>query len=50
MRQLLKNVGVLDLPKGKAPTRAGSVKPSAKPATQSGKPAAKGNGAKRPAR
>lgn len=32
--------------KGKAPTRAGS----AKPATQGGKPAAKGNGAKRPAR
>ncbi len=36
--------------KGKAPTRAGSVKPGAKPATQGGKPAAKGNGAKRPAR
>lgn len=32
--------------KGKAPTRAGS----AKPAAQGGKPAAKGNGAKRPAR
>ncbi|MFQ2659876.1 YgiQ family radical SAM protein [Aeromonas caviae] len=32
--------------KGKAPTRAGS----AKPAVQGGKPAAKGNGAKRPAR
>ncbi|WP_421143109.1 YgiQ family radical SAM protein [Aeromonas dhakensis] len=32
--------------KGKAPTRAGS----AKPATQGGKPVAKGNGAKRPAR
>ncbi|MGL5390341.1 MAG: DUF3362 domain-containing protein, partial [Shewanella sp.] len=36
--------------KGKAPTRAGSVKPGAKPAAQGGKPAAKGNGAKRPAR
>ncbi|HDX8378981.1 TPA: YgiQ family radical SAM protein [Aeromonas salmonicida] len=36
--------------KGKASTRAGSAKPSAKPATQGGKPAAKGNGAKRPAR
>lgn len=32
--------------KGKTPTRAGS----AKPATQGGKPAAKGNGAKRPTR
>ncbi|GAJ50722.1 YgiQ family radical SAM protein [Aeromonas salmonicida] len=32
--------------KGKTPTRAGS----AKPATQGGKPATKGNGAKRPAR
>ncbi|MGE6268983.1 YgiQ family radical SAM protein [Aeromonas media] len=36
--------------KGKAPTRAGSAKPGAKPVAQSGKPAAKGNGAKRPAR
>lgn len=36
--------------KGKAPTRAGSAKPGAKPATQGGKSAAKGNGAKRPAR
>ncbi|MFM5413930.1 YgiQ family radical SAM protein [Aeromonas dhakensis] len=36
--------------KGKAPTRAGSAKPGTKPATQGGKPAAKGNGAKRPAR
>ncbi|MGL6240672.1 YgiQ family radical SAM protein [Aeromonas dhakensis] len=36
--------------KGKAPTRAGSAKPCAKPAIQGGKPAAKGNGAKRPAR
>ncbi|MGL5813823.1 MAG: YgiQ family radical SAM protein [Aeromonas sp.] len=36
--------------KGKAPTRAGSAKPGANPATQGGKPAAKGNGAKRPAR
>ncbi|WP_394294562.1 YgiQ family radical SAM protein [Aeromonas rivipollensis] len=36
--------------KGKAPTRAGSVKPGAKPAVQGGKPATKGNGAKRPAR
>ncbi|MBL0433843.1 YgiQ family radical SAM protein [Aeromonas hydrophila] len=36
--------------KGKAPTRVGSAKPGAKPATQGGKPAAKGNGAKRPAR
>ncbi|MGL6509749.1 YgiQ family radical SAM protein [Aeromonas hydrophila] len=36
--------------KGKAPTRAGSAKPSAKSATQGGKPVAKGNGAKRPAR
>ncbi|WP_429145482.1 YgiQ family radical SAM protein [Aeromonas rivipollensis] len=36
--------------KGKAPTRAGSVKPGAKPAVQGGKPAAKGNSAKRPAR
>ncbi|MGL6321492.1 hypothetical protein, partial [Aeromonas hydrophila] len=29
---------------------AGSAKPGAKSATQGGKPAAKGNGAKRPAR
>ncbi|MFM5557949.1 YgiQ family radical SAM protein [Aeromonas rivipollensis] len=36
--------------KSKAPTRAGSVKPGAKPAVQGGKPATKGNGAKRPAR
>ncbi|WP_139751882.1 YgiQ family radical SAM protein [Aeromonas media] len=36
--------------KGKAPTRAGSSNPSVKPATQGGKPAAKGSGAKRPAR
>ncbi len=36
--------------KGKAPTRAGSAKPGAKPATQGGKPVVKGNGAKRPAR
>lgn len=36
--------------KGKAPTRAGSAKPGAKPATQGGKSAAKGNGAKWPAR
>ncbi|MFM5105953.1 YgiQ family radical SAM protein [Aeromonas dhakensis] len=36
--------------KGKTPTRAGSAKPGAKLATQGGKPAAKGNGAKRPAR
>jgi len=36
--------------KGKASTRAGSAKPGAKPAAQGGKPAAKGNGAKRPAR
>ncbi|MER0497748.1 YgiQ family radical SAM protein [Aeromonas hydrophila] len=36
--------------KGKTPTRAGSAKPGAKPSTQSGKPAAKGNGVKRPAR
>ena len=36
--------------KGKAPTRAGSAKPGAKAVAQGGKPAAKGNGAKRPAR
>ncbi|WP_429099667.1 YgiQ family radical SAM protein [Aeromonas rivipollensis] len=36
--------------KGKAPTRAGSAKPGAKPAILGGKPVAKGNGAKRPAR
>ncbi|MFM5163096.1 YgiQ family radical SAM protein [Aeromonas rivipollensis] len=36
--------------KGKAPTRAGSAKPGAKSATHGGKPAAKGNGAKQPAR
>ncbi|MGL4507719.1 MAG: DUF3362 domain-containing protein, partial [Aeromonas sobria] len=36
--------------KGKAPTRAGSVKPGTKPATPSGKPAANGSGAKRPVR
>ncbi|NEX88769.1 YgiQ family radical SAM protein [Aeromonas rivipollensis] len=36
--------------KGKAPTRAGSAKPGAKAVAHGGKPAAKGNGAKRPAR
>lgn len=36
--------------KGKTPTRAGTANPGAKSASQGGKPAAKGNGAKRPAR
>ncbi|MGL4746588.1 MAG: hypothetical protein ACRCYF_02475 [Shewanella sp.] len=36
--------------KSKTPTRAGSAKPGVKPAAQGGKLAAKGNGAKRPAR
>ncbi|MNH11056.1 hypothetical protein D3C79_705610 [compost metagenome] len=37
-------------PKGKAPTRAGTANPGAKPAAQGGKPTAKGNAVKRPAR
>lgn len=36
--------------KGKTPTRSGTANPGAKSAAQGGKPAAKGNGAKRPAR